>query len=380
MAGNRKWDLPPKYSTADSEAAPCYCPFHTLPIELVARVFSYLDIFEISWCSMVCKRWEVIANHSPLVRKSVIIDIHQWYTNQLDGFHFEDEDSCFAVNQGESLLRRFMTRSTGLVILRWPLDYYAPEAELVIRAPDECRFVSKNHYSSDYSGPVTTSIDNILIIVKNIQRHLGNTSLALTLQNVKLYTNHWHAIRDRFSTVHYDNVQINCHFEPIGRGRHSRPKPVVLRIELDRKTFTQADIRPGCNDYERFGSFIPAPLSDEEERCMGKVLRSPRKIGHNYPDYWKRYFGRDVNADRSLCEMELTVDEILTYPLWKQYFARDLLQQYPVDTYGICADSHSGVSAVQRSLGPFEWLGSSSFLANAIAYHRFRTTVSKPLW
>ncbi|XP_055343144.1 uncharacterized protein LOC129591497 [Paramacrobiotus metropolitanus] len=373
----------PNHSKADFEAAQRYCPFHRVPIELVARVFSYLDIFDISQCSMVCKRWHLIASNSPLVQMNIIVDIHTWYINKLNQFEFVDgdyKDTSIAGNKGECLLRRFVTGSTRHLILRWPLEYNPAEAELVIKAPDECRFVSKNDYSSNYAGPVATTIDNILIIVKSIWEAFADTAVTLTLQNLKLYTNYWHVIRDGFSMVHYDNVQINCHFEPIGRGRLARPKPFVLRIQLDRKTFTQADIQPGCSAYERFGGFIPAPLSEEDESCMDKVLRSPTKFGWSYLDYWEWYLGREVDADESLFEMELTMDEIRTYPLWKQYFARDLLQQYPVDIHGVCADSHSGLSAVQRALGPFEWMGSSSLLANATAYHWFHTSVSKPLW
>ncbi|XP_055343048.1 uncharacterized protein LOC129591429 [Paramacrobiotus metropolitanus] len=379
--------MEPSLKKVKLEDADPICPFHTLPIEVVAHVFSCLDIFDISQCSTVCKRWKVIAFESYLVQKSVIVDIQKWNKYELtktDTVWRKSMNTTVTVYKGEPLLKRFVTSYTRHVILRWPLGTCPPEAELVLSSPNDCPDMYETNYGYDYSGPVSRCLDNIIKITSNIQRDVGHTISALTLQNLKLYTNHWNEIRDNFPEVHYDRVQINCHFEPTAR--EVEPQPFVLRVELDKKTLKKADIHPDCNDYrenryyERFGLFIPAPLSVEEESCMSTVLRSPVKTGWKYEHFWNRVFGRQVRHNQSLAEMELTMDEIHTYPLWKQYLVRDLLQYYPLNASEITSNNSPGVrSAVQRVLGPFRWYGFSGY-GTYLTTLRSTSNVPLPLW
>ncbi|XP_055343053.1 uncharacterized protein LOC129591430 isoform X2 [Paramacrobiotus metropolitanus] len=137
---------------AKKEDAHGPCPFHTLPIELVAHVYSYLDIFEISRCSTVCKRFELVANNSPLVQKTVIVDVRKWDKNDCN----KDDERVWKKtgirdSRGKILLKRFVTRSTRLLILRWPLDRCPPEAELSIHIPDPNPDMFDSSYRCHYS-------------------------------------------------------------------------------------------------------------------------------------------------------------------------------------------------------------------------------------
>ncbi|XP_055343154.1 uncharacterized protein LOC129591508 [Paramacrobiotus metropolitanus] len=354
-----------------------FCPFHTVPIELVAHVFSYLDIFDLSQCSTVCRRWEVIVNDSPLVRKSIIVDIQKWGQTGADK------------PAGETLLKHFVVQSTRYVILRWPLGSCPPEAELLLKY----RSAGLQHYvffydpddhgcTYDYEGPVSSNLKRIANMVKKLWSRCGNATLTLTLQNLNLYIDHIVGIHVQFLVVHYDNVQIYRHFEPCNKDVCAIP--VVLRIELSKKTVRSDDISPAYGHFngspdELFDCFITSPLSSEEERCMDAVLRSHAKIGYQYTEYWKRYFGREVHDSQNLSSMDLNMNQIREYPMWQQYLARDLLQYYPLDNNEITSVASTVRSRVHRALGPFKWESLSADWNNNII-SRHCENVSQPLW
>ncbi|XP_055343139.1 uncharacterized protein LOC129591493 [Paramacrobiotus metropolitanus] len=235
------------------------------------------------------------------------------------------------VYKGEPVLKRFITRFTRHVILRWPLDTCPPEAELIISSN-----TYGSHYQYNYWGPISRSLDNIIRIVEILQRSLGNTISTLTLQNLKLYVNHWDenrktpVIRDAFPVMHYDCVQINCHFEPLDSA--IPPRPLILCTEVDKIDLISEKDPPQRSHHiavgERFGRFLSRPLSLNDEVRMDRALRSPTTIGWKLDNYWKIYFGSQAPSYQSLAEMELTLAQIRSYPLWKQYLARNLLQCY----------------------------------------------------
>ncbi|XP_055343094.1 uncharacterized protein LOC129591460 isoform X2 [Paramacrobiotus metropolitanus] len=330
------------------------CPAHTLPIELVARIFSFLDIFDISLCSAVCRRWEVIAKNSPLVGKIVIVDLKKWRNNRCDEYTCPEwRITGNKELRGERLLKHFITLATRHVVLRWPLDSSLPEPKLCISHPDQNPDMFSTHYHCNYSGSI--DLDVITEILQRLQRSLGNVIVSLTLQNVKLCTNDMALVPHSFPMVHYSHVQVYCHIKPSDYGHY--PKPIVLRVEIDRKTLKGDDLEPlkdACMNYicfRYFNLFLPA-LSPEEQTCMDRVLRSHQKF--DVLTNWNGYFGRHMRWENTLADMQLTMNEIRTYPLWQQYLARDLLQYHPLDSSETPANAQSGRSAVQRVLGPFK--------------------------
>ncbi|XP_055343153.1 uncharacterized protein LOC129591507 [Paramacrobiotus metropolitanus] len=283
--------------------------------------------------------------------------------------------------KGERLLKRLITLATRHVVLRWPLDSCPPEVSFVIDEPDRNPDMFDTTYHCDYSGdPV--GLEDIIEILQRLQSSFGNTILALTVQNVKFYTNYMRVVPHGFPTVHYENVQIYCHIEPSSSGHD--PKPIVFRIKIDRKTLTGNDLEPLKNlppydiSFRYFNLFLPA-LSPEEERCMDRVLQSHQKI-YPFINYWNGYFGRHLEWESTIPEMQLTMDEMHTHPLWQQYLARDLLQYYPLENISETSENAlCGRSAIKRVLGPFKRKYTECSYTTC-SFAEETTSVPPPLW
>ncbi|XP_055343131.1 uncharacterized protein LOC129591488 isoform X2 [Paramacrobiotus metropolitanus] len=383
------------YGWADSDGRPRVLPlppppFHTLPVELVARVFSYLDIFEVLKCSTVCKRWKAI-NQAPRVHDAIIIDLLKWdkYGCNCTGGYPEPEYKKQALIKTKPLMQRFITRFTRQLLIRWPLDTSPPSADFAICTEYHSEYpVSEDEFYSGHDKSVAHSIQKVMSILEVI--HGGSDGRALELKNLKLVVQHlnlytntlWDVIPQFLHAVTFDNVNLHCHFHPTG---NARPNPIILRTIVAKETITRDEmwlfglacgsrweipLKRGISypqdqmrynhpmrNVELFGRLIVLPLSEDDEIIMQCVLRSSSKIGH-LADYWITYFGLQGSAgawaEKTLAETELTLDKIRRFPRWLQYLARDLLQYYPHErekdrelTYDPCGAS------VQRMLGPF---------------------------
>ncbi|XP_055343113.1 uncharacterized protein LOC129591472 [Paramacrobiotus metropolitanus] len=377
-------------------------PFHTLPVEIVSRITAYLDVIDLIKFSTVCKRWERIVAREQH-RATVIVDLRNWIKFGCNGPNHK---------KAQLVLKRFVTRSTRQLIVRWPFDSSPPEADFATVIPDESDLylnydtdgMAQYTYSYHYRGPCPDSIDGITTTLYQIHRGADNSNksaelshLTLILQNLKLYANGlWCSYF--MQAFRFQNVQLNCHLSPFSYA--CMEKPIVLRIHVVDDAIRPHDIwsherdevplKPGvvwpqdrirqfgCSAHlELFGSLIRDPLSSQECRIMDSLLRSD--IPFQSDHCWHKHWNVDSRTP-SLAATGITMDQVNKYPRWQQYLLRDLLQNYPYKSSENGPAITRTESAVTRVYEPFVFEYEQP-RGSVPAVTRGRgSTVEPPLW
>ncbi|XP_055341850.1 uncharacterized protein LOC129590573 [Paramacrobiotus metropolitanus] len=111
-------------TSASGSSLPCF--FHDLPEESIVHIFSFLDVIDLTNCTVVCKRWADITGDERL-QKTVIFDLVKWENHYplslLPHPARSDTDARQEADQvakewRRQLLQRFWTTKTRRVVFR----------------------------------------------------------------------------------------------------------------------------------------------------------------------------------------------------------------------------------------------------------------------
>ncbi|XP_055343075.1 uncharacterized protein LOC129591442 [Paramacrobiotus metropolitanus] len=211
-----------------------------LPEPIWARIFSYLDIFDISACAVVSKRWNETCD-SLAVQRTVIVDLQKWAKH----YNLEDPEISKNGARAVGLLEKRLTHATKRLILRWPTNHIQPKPVMVLPVTVTTETVYEHCI---YDDPVVNAarchLDCIIRHVSDILREsdasLPKVALEeLTLQNITLYANMLWLDMPRLTAVHLEHVQLYCHFAPLWP---AEPLPLVLGVRVPKQTISKNNL------------------------------------------------------------------------------------------------------------------------------------------
>ncbi|XP_055349814.1 uncharacterized protein LOC129596528 isoform X2 [Paramacrobiotus metropolitanus] len=301
----------PEYDQADADGSGVIqpvpaCPFHMMPAEILARIFSYLEINDVARCSCVCARWRCVGQ-SVLMQRSVIFDLDKWA-------------KCVWQPGPSRQLKRMVTGATRRLIMRKPL-YFPPEnlAAMPLQAfRDPASNLCYCNSSLKDLHRIFLHLNNHLYKIFN-NREMTNSSgnamhrgPSLTLQNLRiavssLFAYNLNSIRE----VRLQNVQLDFFFG-LDYDKQYKDLDFPLRVSVVEHVITQdnmwlfdTDGKPvlrepaylkelphiaaifyGLTHFMFFDLLVPTGLSPRDLRIVETKLRSKDTVGDQYMDYW----------------------------------------------------------------------------------------------
>ncbi|XP_055351838.1 uncharacterized protein LOC129598110 [Paramacrobiotus metropolitanus] len=326
---------------------PCY--FHALPQESVLHIFSFLDVLDVTNCSVVCRRWKRITE-TDIQQKSTIVDLQKWATYRPRELTMGD-----IWKHHIALLQRFLTRRTRCLIVRRPAGSPPPRADWALT---EIAWASCWDYRwSDVGEELGRVLGDCSIgLCSRADRDLPQPEpqkprrdVVLTLQNVHLCADSlrdlgWHFARLPFTitAVRMENVTMRCHFST-GRFGYQSPPQVVLEVAVEKAVILPEngswpfDIRlrdllgnVPKHSFAFFERFLPADFSNAEKDFISAKLLSDDPVGATLASYFGRWVSLPgivgVCAASTLGSLGLTLNDILSLPKWLRQLVVELLK------------------------------------------------------
>ncbi|XP_055350417.1 uncharacterized protein LOC129597024 [Paramacrobiotus metropolitanus] len=253
----------------------------------------------------------------------------------------------------KSLLKRFLTRKTRLLILRRSAGSPPPTAEWILGYMIHTSFweyrwsdVEKEmesvlaDYSMDYSFAANLGLP--------VPEHEPMRDVVLTLQNVHLCVNSLRRVPYFVTAIHLENATMRCHVST-GTYPVRSPPQVVLEVAVEKAIIVPENGSWPCATGDPveavplqalafFGRFLPAALSAAEEEFIREQLQSDDPVGAHTAlvSYLRRWVQLPfLTPVMPLGSLGLTLNNVLAFPIWLRQLVLELLKDPSIGTVPI---------------------------------------------
>ncbi|XP_055355276.1 uncharacterized protein LOC129600737 [Paramacrobiotus metropolitanus] len=341
---------------------PCF--FHELAEESVVHILSFLDIIDLTNCTVVCKRWADIVGDSRL-RKTVIFDLTKWETyhpmallprpsrSDADAFR---EAKTVETEWRRQLLQRFWTPKTRNVIFRrQPGTTDPPECWMKMGFAEREEGQAAQQLAAGWHymwGDIYLALLDISKLLPDAPEGGGqqHRDCVVTVQDVHMLTGDLANLLPGYvKSVHLENVRVRCYFYTGLFHPLDKPPQVTLTVRVDKAVvvrengvwpwfkepldvdeFLESLLQIRHQDLTFFGRFLPDSFTAEEESFLEEQLRSEEPTGWTLSRFLTKGVqllgDEDVLHSAPINSLGLTLERVRSFPRWLQYLMVELLK------------------------------------------------------